>query len=118
MIIECGCGGFPAPGVVCGFVQEGKKCLAPDDYICRFKTTNAPEPDLKGFCNRVLEATHDGCAVESYHIQEWGIEFKLLEAVEVSEPCSDTYCQCADYDNIPGTCYRPVDFLAEVPSGK
>lgn len=67
---------------------------------------------------KVLDASCDGSDVEAWNIQEWATELGLLEPVEVTEPCSETSCMCAECENIPGTCYRPVKFLAEAPTGE
>lgn len=65
---------------------------------------------------KVLDASCDGSDVEAWNIQEWATELGLLEPVEVTEPCSPIACMCVECDNIPGTCYRPVKFLAEGPA--
>lgn len=39
-------------------------------------------------------------------LQDLGVKTGVLKEVPVTEPCCADECHCAEYDNLPGTCYR------------
>jgi len=119
-ILKCGCNGFPSAGVVCGFTcHGGRGCAAPDDFECHFKEGSVIDvgefpPDffdnLKEFANWVLDECSQANAVEWWDIQEKAHKLGLLHIIKVVEPCGE-YCECMEFENIPGECYRKVPFL-------
>lgn len=65
-----------------------------------------PEPDYERFAKWVMNHyEYLDVEIDGGDFQDMAHECGLLMAVEVTEPCAE-FCLCAEYDGIPGTCYR------------
>lgn len=64
---------------------------------------------LQAFAKEMLAQAFIGGGVDGASIQEAAVKHGLLEAVEVTEPCSEDCC-CI-FNGSPQSCYRPTKAL-------
>lgn len=73
--------------------SEGKSVLSPIEQFA---------------CEMIDQHRNDGYPgdVDGGWMQDRMIALGMLKITEVTEPCSETDCVCAETDGIPGECYR------------
>ena len=64
----------------------------------------------------ISESSFQGCDLDGGGIQDKATELGLLKEVQITEPCSEGGCACADAGaDFPTTCYRFAAALAPQP---
>lgn len=66
---------------------------------------------LRGFANYLMS----GDDIDGGDVQDAAVEFGLLQAFEVSEPCGES-CVCVEYGDFPQVCYRKTKLLTGEPA--
>lgn len=59
----------------------------------------------ESFGREILDGWPDVGSLDGFDLQELGEKHGVLIPHAVNAPCGE-YCLCAEFDNIPGTCYR------------
>jgi hypothetical protein len=72
---------------------------------------------LKAFANDILERTFQA-SLDGEDAQEDAVKHGLIELVTVTEPCSEKWCQCAEWSSFPTECYRKTFALPDPAEGK
>jgi hypothetical protein len=65
---------------------------------------------LRAFAQAILDDFPDS-APDGFEIQELAEQHGLLEPVEVTKPCHDEFCSCAEVGDFPMQCYRKTKLL-------
>lgn len=69
---------------------------------------------LTTFAREVLRrSAFDGCDLSGGDAQDLAERYGLIREVEVSEPCDNEHCVCAEVCQPPWTCYRFTEMLQE-----
>lgn len=65
---------------------------------------------LRAFAQGIM-ADWPNPVVDGFDIQDLAVKHGLLIGHEVTQPCSEEGCNCAEYGDFPMTCYRPSAIL-------